>query len=228
VDETTDPKPEQHRRTRVRRIADRELEREDWLAVARQTLIEEGISAVRVERLAKTLGVTRGGFYWRYRNLDELLAALVEDWRASNGRALFAVLGQSKSLSDRFDATVRIWLDEKGYSPAWDTAMREWARVSPHVAAAVHAVDAERLAVLQEMFIEDGLSEDAALVRARVLYFHQMGYYTLDNHESRKRRHELLPMYKAALTGLDPAGLLARRSPVKGARRPVDAAADRE
>jgi AcrR family transcriptional regulator len=192
----------------MRRIADRELEREDWLAIARKTLIEEGISAVRVERLAKALGVTRGGFYWRFRNLEELLALLVEDWRGSNGRALFAILGQAKTLSERFDEVVRIWLDERGYSPAWDTAMRVWGRVSPHVRAAVQAVDAERIAVLQTMFQDDGLSEDAALVRARILYYHQMGYYALDVHESRKRRQELLPVYKAALTGADPGGLL--------------------
>lgn len=211
----TEPK---RRRTRVRRIADRELEREDWLAVARQMLIEEGISAVRVERLAKTLGVTRGGFYWRYRNLDELHAELVEDWRATNGRGLFAGLGPSADLSDRFDEMVPNWLDEKGYSPAWDTAMREWARLSPHVRAAVHAVDAERVTTLQEMFIEDGLTKDAALVRARVLYFHQVGFYALDTYETRKRRHELLPLYKAALTGHDPDGLLAPR-PRTGKRR---------
>ena len=200
------------RRTRVRRFADRELEREDWLAVARRTLIEEGISAVRIERLAKSLGVTRGGFYWRFRNLEELHAALLEDWRASNSRSLFEVLAKSNNLSDRFDDVARIWLEEKGYSPAWDTAMREWGRVSSHVAAAVHAVDAERIAVLQRMFTDDGLQANAALVRARILYFHQMGYYALDIHENRKRRHDLMPIYKAALTGLDPSGLLDHQS----------------
>ncbi|TDV33832.1 TetR family transcriptional regulator [Paraburkholderia caballeronis] len=190
-------------------MADRELTREDWLAIARQTLIEEGISSVRIERLANTLGVTRGGFYWRYRNLEELQAALVEDWRASNGRALFSILEQSKTLSDRFDEVIRIWLDEKSYSAPWDTAMREWGRVSPHVKAAVQAVDEERLAVLQAMFTDAGLAGDAALVRARILYYHQMGYYALDVYESRKRRQELMPFYKAALIGLDPEGLLA-------------------
>jgi AcrR family transcriptional regulator len=214
MDGDTVKHPDATRRTRVRRIADRQLEREDWLAVARQALIDEGINAVRVERLAKTLGVTRGGFYWRFRNLDELLDALVEDWRGSNSRALLAVLDGSDDLSERFDAVVRVWLEEKGYNPAWDTAMREWGRVSPEVAAAVHAVDAERIAVLQAMFAEAGATADVALVRARILYYHQMGYYALDIRESRKRRDELIGIYKAALTGLDPDGLLGRKSDV--------------
>jgi AcrR family transcriptional regulator len=175
-------------------------------------LIEEGITAVRVERLAKTLGVTRGGFYWRFRSLKELLAALLEDWRATNSRALLGILERSVDLSDRFDNVARIWLEEQGYSPSWDTAMREWGRISSHVAAAVHAVDAERIALLQKMFTDEGVETDVALVRARILYYHQMGYYALEIHESRKRRLELVPIYKAALTGLDPDRLLKRRS----------------
>ena len=201
--------PETGKRTRVRRIADREIEREDWISAARQALIDEGIGAVRVERLAKSLGVTRGGFYWRFRSLDELLTALVEDWRACNNRALLTALGRSDDLSARFDHVVRIWLEEKGFSPAWDSAMRDWARVSLHVAAAVHAVDAERISAFQKMFADAGLEEEAALVRARILYFHQVGYFGLDIRESRKRREQLLPLYKAALTGIDPDGLLS-------------------
>lgn len=197
------------RRTRVRRMADRELEREDWVAVARQALIDEGIGAVRIERLAKTLGVTRGGFYWRFRNLEELLAALVEDWRTSNSRALLDILDTAGDLSTRFDQTVQIWLDEKGFLPAWDSAMRDWGRISPHIAAAVQTVDSERISVLQKMFVDAGLGEQAALVRARILYYHQVGYYALDVHESRTQRQQLIPIYKAALTGIDPDGLLA-------------------
>lgn len=212
MDATTTPTKES-RRTRVRRIADRELEREDWLAVARQALIDDGIGAVRVERLAKILGVTRGGFYWRFRNLDELLAALVEDWRASNSRALLSVLEKANDLAGRFHQVFQIWVEEKGFSPAWDSAMRDWARVSPHVAAAVTAVDAERISVFQTMFADAGLSEEAALIRARILYYHQVGYYALDVHESRKQRQELMSIYQAALTGLDPDGLL---EPIKG------------
>ena len=196
------------KRTRVRRIADRELTREDWIAVARRALIEEGVAAVRVERLAKTLGVTRGGFYWRFSNLDDLLGSLVEDWRVNNSRAYFQALSGSGSLGDRFDALVAVWVDEKDYIPAWDTAMREWARISPKVADAVHAVDDERINALQQLFSAFGELEEVALVRARVIYFHQVGYYALGVREDRARRESLVLVYKAILTGIDPTNLL--------------------
>ncbi len=191
------------RRTRVRRIAARELIGDDWLAVAKQSLIEEGISAVRVERLAKKLGVTRGGFYWRFERLEDLLSALVDVWVAENSRALVTAARGPGDLSSRFRDVVKIWVDEVDFSPAWDAAMRDWARVDQKVAEVVYAVDDKRIAALQAMFEDAGLSHDVALVRARIIYFHQVGYYALGIRESRARRYDLLPIYAAILSGLD-------------------------
>lgn len=196
------------KRTRVRRIADRELTREDWIGIARKALIEEGIAAVRIERLAKSLGVTRGGFYWRFKNQEDLLNALLEDWTVNNSKALLAALKGPGDLSQRFDAVVDIWVGEKNFSPAWDSAVRDWARISAAVAEAVHAVDDERIAAFQAMFAQAGCPPKVALVRARIVYYHQVGYYALGVRDARARRKSLLGIYKAVLTGIDPEGLL--------------------
>jgi AcrR family transcriptional regulator len=44
-----------------------------------------GLAAVAVEPLARTLGVTKGSFYARYRNRDELIAAALAEWVRSHG-----------------------------------------------------------------------------------------------------------------------------------------------
>ena len=49
--------------------------RDEWVAMARKLLIREGIAGVKIDRLAKRLGVTRGGFYWRFTGLNDLLDA---------------------------------------------------------------------------------------------------------------------------------------------------------
>jgi hypothetical protein len=46
-----------------------------------------------------------------------------------------------------------------------------------------------------------GHAEDEAFVRARIFYFHQVGYYAMDVRESREQRLRLLPLYTKALTG---------------------------
>ena len=56
------------------------LSRLSWIKTAFDTLYEEGIEQVRVERLAKKLKVTKGSFYWHFRDRAELLDALIEYW----------------------------------------------------------------------------------------------------------------------------------------------------
>ncbi len=55
--------------------------RQDWVVAGLHTLAENGIDAVRVERLAKALGVSKGPFYWRFADRAELLAAMMEFWQ---------------------------------------------------------------------------------------------------------------------------------------------------
>lgn len=116
------------------------LLREDWVNVARKVLIKEGIAAVKIDRLAKEKNVTRGGFYWRFKSHAELLTLLVKDWRENNGRTTLIALNGPGTPVERFRKLMDVWLDEIGYSPAYDLAMREWARTSPKVARAVREV----------------------------------------------------------------------------------------
>jgi AcrR family transcriptional regulator len=68
------------------------LSRGDWVAVALGILADEGIEAVRITRLAVDLGVTRGSFYWHFKDRDDLLAALIAAWEARNTKALIDTL----------------------------------------------------------------------------------------------------------------------------------------
>ncbi len=98
-------------------------------------------------------------------------------------------------------ALVHVWLDEVGYSPAWDAAVRDWARTSRPVATLVHQVDEQRVRLLQRLFRRFGYAAPEAFIRARITYFHQVGYYALHIAESRARRRRLLPLYLKVLTG---------------------------
>ena len=53
-----------------------------------KTLIDKGIEAVRVESLAKLLGITRGSFYWHFKNRDDLLAAMLQEWETRNTESI--------------------------------------------------------------------------------------------------------------------------------------------
>ena len=196
----------------------------DWVGAARRALIRAGIGAVKVERLADELGVTRGSFYWHFASRDALLDALVRDWEETNTAPILdAVAEAGPDGHAQFTALVRVWIEETAFNPAYDAALRDWARHSREVAQAVRRVDARRITLLERIFRRLGYGDDAALVRARVTYFHQVGYYALEIHESKARRFELLPLYYEILSGAPmPNGQPFRPSKlrtVKGRRR---------
>lgn len=189
-----------------RRAVSREpLTREDWILAARKALIKGGIGAVRIVPLAKALRMTRGGFYWHFKGRQDLLDALLDDWVQTNTAAFEAVLKEPGSNGRaEFQAIVDVWVNERNYSPAWDAAMRNWAGLSRKVAAVVKRVDQHRIDIIHQVFLDLGYRGPEALVRARITYFHQVGYYALGLEETRERRLELLPVYTDSLIGVPP------------------------
>jgi AcrR family transcriptional regulator len=179
------------------------LGRTAWLDAARQALIEEGTAGVEINKLAKRLGVTRGGFYWFFKSRKQLLDELLEYW-ADTGTVLFERILQAHGRNGikEFQALIDLWVEESEYDPKWDGAVRDWARISNAVLKVVQAVDQRRVAVLETVFRDLGFPGEEALVRARVTYYHQVGYYTLGVRQTRRRRLELLPYYINVLTGL--------------------------
>lgn len=179
--------------------------REYWLAAAREAFIEGGVENVKVDRLARMLNVTRGGFYWQFKNRDDLLQALLASWQQTNTKPMFdAVETLPKGDgSAKFSALSRVWIEEENFSSAYDAAIRDWARTSAEVAAIVRKVDNRRIKLIQSIFHESGFSSEDALTRAQILYFHQVGYYAMGVKESSRARLKNISRYYKVFTGRD-------------------------
>jgi AcrR family transcriptional regulator len=173
---------------------------EDWLEAARNALITGGIGAVKVEPLAASLGVTVGSFYWPFRNRPALLSKLLAHWRSANSAAMVRA-SSAGAAEARFEAFLNVWITEEDYSPAYDAAVRDWARTSDEVRGAVQAVDTFRISLLQRIFADLGYDRDRAEIRARIAYFHQVGFYALDLRDDEQTRLRLRPLYVEALRG---------------------------
>lgn len=176
-------------------------ERADWIAVARKFLIAGGIAKVKVDRLADELEITRGSFYWFFKGREELFDALLKDWEDTNSGPLLDAINSASGAREKYLALIRTWLEEKAFSPRYDSAIRDWARTSPKVAKVVRAVDEKRILAITEIYRDFGYDEDEALVRGRITYFHQVGYYALHFKESLEERKRWTPLYFKALTG---------------------------
>lgn len=179
----------------------RRLTREDWIAFARKTLVQSGIENVKVDRLAKRAKVTRGSFYHHFRDRKDLLAALLRDWEVRNHIEVAEIRDRWARSEPDLTEIILIWLGEdRGYLD-FDMAIRSWARQAREVADVVHRVDAAWIGLLEQLFADSGYQGDDCVVRARITYFHQVGYHALDFPESAEQRLKLVPVYYEALTG---------------------------
>jgi AcrR family transcriptional regulator len=151
---------------------ERNLNRDDWLRAARLALLKGGAEAVRVAKLARGLGVTKGSFYWHFKDRDELLELLLREWE-SEGQEILAQLG---GASGRQAAATLIQIlierarsSEEGKVPS-DAAILAWASVSPRVARRVNRAEEERIKLFAQVI--GGRSRG----RVEVLYLAWLGF----------------------------------------------------
>ncbi len=170
-----------------------------------ELLARRGIGAVSVLTLSERLGVSRSSFYWHFRARDGFLDALLDRWDVLNTRS---VVRQAETPAATVTEAVcnvfRCWVDAALFSPRLDSAVREWARHSGAARARLDAADGERTAAIEAMFVRHGYAPGDALVRARVLYTMQIGYYALDIREPVEARLALAPRYLETFTGVKP------------------------
>jgi AcrR family transcriptional regulator len=179
--------------------------RQDWVEGALAALASEGVSRVAILPLSEKLGVSRSSFYWYFRDRAELLDALLARWEALNTRSIVTqAQAPAGAISEAVCNVFRCWVNPEVFSPRLDFAVREWSRGSAQTRAALDRADQERTEAIEAMFVRFGYQDNDALVRARVLYFMQIGYYALDIREPMEARLSLTPHYLAAITGVAP------------------------
>jgi AcrR family transcriptional regulator len=148
--------------------------RSQWLRAGLEALRNGGVGAVRVERLAGGVGVTKGSFYHHFRDRGALLDALLEYWSREMTDAEFERIQNLRGgLAQRLVALAEDVL-EKGMG-RYDPAIRAWGRHDRKVAAAVAQVDRRRVRALTGLFEEAGFGAAEARSRARLFYTFLLG-----------------------------------------------------
>ncbi len=148
---------------------------DDWTERALALVMDEGVGAIKINRLCKDLGVTKGSFYWHFADLDALLAAIAERWCAETREALsnLADLDRLPPL-ERIRAMGLRLTDERPWSV--ERALREWATGDERVAAVIVESDQFVFELVQAALLELGHSADGARMRAGLLVYAGIGF----------------------------------------------------
>lgn len=149
------------------------LDRIDWVYAGLSALSEGGIAAVRVELLAKRLGITKGSFYWHFARREDLLGAMIEEWERSQTAS---VITEVESLGG--DPYQRLQYLSDALSELdlrLEAAIRGWGGSDPDVRKTIERIDTARLIYLQSVIESAGVPTLPAQARARLVYFALIG-----------------------------------------------------
>ena len=160
------------------------LSPEDWTREATEVLVDQGIDHVRVDVLAGQLQVTRGSFYWHFRDREALLRSVLQTWREQATIQLTERLEKAhedprEQLKDVLSLPFRGRAATR--AARIELAIRAWARLDEMARFAVEEADGARIGYIAQIFSALGFSMKEARHRAFLLYTYVLGESVMPN-----------------------------------------------
>lgn len=154
------------------------LSAEDWEHGALELIAEQGVGALAVEALARRLGVTKGSFYWHFRNREALLQAALVRWEQHDENEVLApiepIADPRERLRELFHRVAREIQSHRVYAALLQSL--EHAAVLPLMAR----VSQRRMDFLASAYLQAGMARPEALHRARLTYSAYVGFLQLN------------------------------------------------
>lgn len=172
------------------------LAREDWIEAALTLLAVGGIDAVRVEELARQLRVTKGSFYWHFKDRRALCTAMLDSWRDATVSRVWkfdeAVRDPREALKRLLQAPFAV--DHSGRDAGISLSLRLWARYDRHAQNTVAEIDTLRRNHIADLLIRTGMRRSDARARSMLIYAYmrEAGMLMDRSDLSLKRRCEAL------------------------------------
>ena len=176
------------------------LNRHDWLEAALAVLVNEGIQAVRIERLAASLGVTRGSFYHHFEGRAELQQSLLEDWQAGAADRIVEQVA-ALQLDPKTTLLALSRAIRNSEAARHDAAFRNWALHDDQAMAVVRKTDETRLGFVRDQFARAGYTGMDLENRARLFYYYELVDPMVFAKQSEELEDALVEVRHRLLTG---------------------------
>jgi len=171
----------------------------EWLQTALELLAAEGVEAIRVDRIARELGISRSGFYCHFKNRDDLRTQMVEYWAHEFSEVVIAnptVLAGTPRK--RLERAMEMLLDYD--LTLFEGPIRTWAKTDPAIARRLQQVYRQRMEFLTEIFSDLGFDGDDLEMRTRLFFCYHTWERTMFPKNSKKSLRKLIPLRVALLT----------------------------
>ena len=177
----------------------KQLTSEDWLDLALETLNNEGIHKVNVEYLARRLKVTKGSFYWHFKNRETLLKEMLNHWiKTLTSDIIERSKAGSKDAKETLLKLMTIITNED--VGRYESAIRAWATHDEMARAILQKVDQQRLEYITSVFTDIGFNKADSELRARLVLYYQVAEHGILLNDSKDKRKKLLKQRFTLLT----------------------------
>ena len=152
------------------------LRKSDWIQAGLVAVADDGPSGLRIDRLCRRLGVSKGSFHHHFAGSTDFKQAVLAAYETLVVEALDHAIDQTAADSPRAaltGLTAAITGTESFYRPDLEVAMRAWAFSDPEVRAVQERVDTQRLDSLQRIWSR--ILDDPAAVRTAALLPYLVG-----------------------------------------------------
>src|SRR5215211_887081 len=159
-----------------------------WIDEGLRALADGGPDAVRIEPLARALGVTKGGFYWHFEDRRALLEAMLDEWeRIGVDQVIQRIEDEGGDARDKLRELFALGSSAREVLRV-DLAVRDWARRDPTVAKRVRSVDNRRMDYMRSLFGDFCADEDEVEARCMLAFSLWIGsHFIAADHRPRSR-----------------------------------------
>lgn len=168
--------------------------RSSWIDAGLRALAGGGPDAVRIEPLARALGVTKGGFYWYFDDRRALLGEMLDAWERTS---VDEVIERIESSGGDARAKLRRLFgiaSSSGELLKIDLAVRDWSRHEKSVATRLRRVDNRRMDYMRSLFGEFCPDEDDVEVRCTLAFSLFVGSHFMAADHGGRSRAEVLEL----------------------------------
>ena len=174
------------------------LSRQDWLENALAALSEKGQAGLSIQGLSAELGVSRGSFYWHFKDRNDFVHALLEYWYEEYTAVAPTEVGRDGGTAEeRLARLMRLVHDQK--LTRHDLTIRSLATRDLQFSRTVRKADRFRLDFVQSLFVEMGFTENELRIRARACLAYMTVEHELFGKLDRKHRSDLVDELHAFL-----------------------------
>ena len=148
------------------------LTRSAWLDHGLRILARQGAAALKVGALAAGLNVSRGSFYWHFRDISDFRLQLLHRWQERTTDQVIEGIDTSIGGAARLTHLMKLAFNE---DRSLDRSIRAMGSTDPEIGRMVASVDARRIAYMADLLIDSGVDAQRALPRAEFLYWAYIG-----------------------------------------------------